>query len=142
MSIPDFQTIMLPLLELAGDGKEHKLSDAIDRLATHFNLTDSERRELLPSGKQAIFANRVGWACIHIKRAFLLTQTSRGKFQSTQRGLDVLAQKPKQNAGITPSVVPKFNSLSVLWQVRERGRESSLLPPSFQNKPNLICLPM
>ncbi len=94
MSIPDFQTIMLPLLELAGDSKEHKLSDAIEHLANHFNLTDAERRELLPSGKQARFDNRVGWSRLHLKGAKLLAQTSRGKFQITQRGLDVLAQKP------------------------------------------------
>jgi restriction system protein len=64
MSIPDFQTIMLPFFELASDGKEHKLSDAIEHLATtQFHLTEAERKELLPSGKQARFANRVGWAC-------------------------------------------------------------------------------
>jgi restriction system protein len=93
MSIPDFQTIMLPLLELASDGKEHKLSDAIEYLATHFDLTDTERQELLPSGKQARFANRVGWACTYLKKAGLLTYPARGKFQITQRGLDILAQK-------------------------------------------------
>jgi restriction system protein len=96
MSIPDFQTIMLPLLKLASDGKEHKLSDAIEQLATHFNLTDVERKELLPSGKQARFDNRVGWSRLHLKGAQLLAQTSRGKFQITQRGLDVLAQKPSR----------------------------------------------
>lgn len=64
MSIPDFQAIMLFLLEFASDGKEHKLSDAIEYLATHnFKLTDAERKELLPSGKQSRFANRVGWTC-------------------------------------------------------------------------------
>jgi restriction endonuclease Mrr len=51
MSIPDFQSIMLPLLELANDGKEHKLSETVEPLANYFNLTESERRELLPSGK-------------------------------------------------------------------------------------------
>jgi restriction system protein len=94
MSIPDFQTIMLPLLEFAGNGKEHKLSDAIEHLAIHFHLTDTERQELLPSGKQARFANRVGWACTYLKKAGLLTYPARGKFQITQRGLDILAQKP------------------------------------------------
>lgn len=94
MPIPDFQTIMLPLLELAGDGREYKLSDAIANLATHFNLTEAERKELLPSGKQRKFDNCVGWAYLHLKKAELLTQTFRGKFQITQRGLDVLAQKP------------------------------------------------
>jgi restriction system protein len=93
MSIPDFQSIMLPLLELTGDGKEHKLSETIEHLATHFQLTDTERKELLPSGKQARFNNRVGWSRLHLKGAQLLTQTSRGKFHITQRGLDVLAQR-------------------------------------------------
>jgi restriction system protein len=94
MSIPDFQTIMLPLLELASYGKEHKLSSAIEYLATHFNLSDTERRELLPSGKQARFDNRVGWACTYLKKAGVLVYPFRGKFQITQRGLDILAQKP------------------------------------------------
>ncbi len=95
MSIPDFQTIMLPLLELASDGKEHKLSEAIEYLATtRFNLTDTERKELLPSGKQARFDNRVGWACTYLKKAGLLAYPTRGKFQTTRRGSDLLAQKP------------------------------------------------
>jgi restriction system protein len=71
MSIPDFQTIMLPLLKLAGDSKEYKLAEAIELLATHFNLTDIDRKELLPSGKQARFANRVGWATTYLKKAGL-----------------------------------------------------------------------
>jgi restriction system protein len=94
MSIPDFQSIMLPLLELTGDSKEHKLSDAIEHLANHFNLTDAERKELLPSGKKPIFNDRVSWAVYYLKRAVLLTSPTRGKFQITPRGIDLLAQKP------------------------------------------------
>ena len=85
---------MLPLLELAGDKKEYKLSEAIELLSTHFNLTDADRKELLPSGKQARFANRVGWATTYLKKAGLLTYPARGKFQIAPRGLDTLAQKP------------------------------------------------
>jgi restriction system protein len=85
---------MLPLLEFAGDRKEHALSEAIEPLAKYFNLTDTERKELLPSGKQPIFDNRVGWSRTHLKKAVLLEYPSRGKFQITQRGLDTLAQKP------------------------------------------------
>jgi restriction system protein len=96
MSIPDFQSIMLPLLEFASGGKEHKLSDAIEHLAIHFQLTEAERKESLPSGKQRKFDNNVGWAYLHLKKAELLTQTSRGKFQITQRGLDFLAEKPSR----------------------------------------------
>jgi restriction system protein len=60
VTIPDYQTVMLPLLNLAADGKEHRLRAAIEELAEHFNLTEDERKELLPSGSQATFDNRVG----------------------------------------------------------------------------------
>ena len=61
MPIPDFQTIMRPLLELASDGKEHSLSDAREELARVFKLTEDEKKALLPSGRQATFTNRVAW---------------------------------------------------------------------------------
>lgn len=85
---------MLPLLEFVRDGLEHTLADAIEHLAIHFKLTDAERKELLPSGKQPIVDNRVGWARTHLKKALLLTYPARGKFQITQRGLDLLKTKP------------------------------------------------
>ena len=59
MAIPDYQTLMLPILKIAGDGQEHRISDVVDQLARDFQLTDEERQQLLPSGKQATFANRV-----------------------------------------------------------------------------------
>lgn len=62
MAIPDFQKIMLPLLQYASDEQEHSLREAIEALADEFKLSDEERKELLPSGQQAIFDNRVGWA--------------------------------------------------------------------------------
>jgi hypothetical protein len=61
VTIPDYQTVMLPLLNLAADGQEHRLRDTIEQLADHFDLTEDERKELLPSGSQATFNNRVGW---------------------------------------------------------------------------------
>ncbi len=62
MTIPDFQTIMLPLLKYIGDNQEHSLRKTIEYLADSFTLTDEERRQLLPSGQQPTFDNRVGWA--------------------------------------------------------------------------------
>jgi restriction system protein len=62
MAIPGYQTVMLPLLSLAVDGEAHKLRDAIEQLVHHFDLTDDERKDLLPSGGHAAFDNRVGWA--------------------------------------------------------------------------------
>lgn len=60
MTIPDYQTVMLPLLRLAADGKEHSVREAVEELADQFNLSEDERKELLPSDRQATFDNRVG----------------------------------------------------------------------------------
>ena len=92
MAIPDFQSIMLPLLRLTGDRKEHSLRGTIKALADEFDLADDERSELLPSGQQAAFDNRVGWARTYLKKAGLLESTRRGYFRITDRGLDVLDQ--------------------------------------------------
>ena len=94
MSIPDYQATMLPLLRFADDGAEHSLRDAIESLAGEFKLSDEERRELLPSGQQEVFANRVGWARTYMKKAGLLRTTRRGFFQITERGQSALEQKP------------------------------------------------
>lgn len=94
MAIPDYQTIMLPLLKLAKDKQEYSLWQAIDTLADQFNLTNEERRELLSSGHQAIFDNRVGWARTYMKKAGLLDLPRRGYFHITDRGLEVLKRNP------------------------------------------------
>src|SRR5438034_5912378 len=94
MPIPDYQATMLPLLRFAGDGAEHSLRDAIESLAGEFKLSDEERRELLPSGQQFVFGNRVGWARTYMKKAGLLRTTRRGFFQITDRGKNALRQKP------------------------------------------------
>jgi restriction system protein len=94
MAIPDYQSVMLPLLRFAGDKQEHSLREAIDHLADEFKLNDDERKELLPSGQQEVFNNRVGWARTYMKKAGLLETTRRGHFQITDRGVQVLSQKP------------------------------------------------
>jgi restriction system protein len=86
MAIPDYQTLMLPLLQIAADGKEHSLKEAIDILSKQFDLSDDELSALLPSGTQTIIYNRVGWARTYMKKAGLLTTPKRGHFQITDRG--------------------------------------------------------
>lgn len=90
MPIPDYQTLMLPVLKISEDGNTYKFRDAIESLADQFSLTDEERRELLPSGSQAVFDNRVGWARSYLKQAGLLDSPKRGFFQITQRGKELL----------------------------------------------------
>jgi restriction system protein len=71
MAIPDFQTLMLPVLRTAETG-EVKISDVVELLANDFQLTEEERSELLPSGKQTTFANRVHWAKSYLGKAGLV----------------------------------------------------------------------
>jgi restriction system protein len=92
MPIPDYQTIMLPLLKYLADQQEHSLREVIDSLAAIFELCEVEKQKLLPSGKQSIFDNRVGWARTYLKKAVLLQSTKRGFFQITVRGSEVLKQ--------------------------------------------------
>jgi restriction system protein len=94
MAIPDYQACMLPLLKLAGDRNDHALKDAVPTLADQFQLTDAERSELLPSGQQLLFHNRVSWANTYLKKAGLLHSSRRGFFAITDRGESVLAQNP------------------------------------------------
>ncbi len=94
MVIPDYQSVMLPLLKYAGDGKEHRIRDAVEKLAEEFRLSEEERKELLPSGQQAVFKNRVGWASTYLKKAGLLNSGKKGYFSITQRGLDILKESP------------------------------------------------
>jgi restriction system protein len=96
MAIPDYETIMLPLLRLASDESEHRFRDAIEQLASEFGITDAERVELLPSGTAPLFDNRVGWARTYLKQAGLLRSPKRGTFQITEAGRALLAEKPQQ----------------------------------------------
>lgn len=94
MAIPDYQSIMLPLLQHAADGEIHTYRRAVESLAEHFHLSPEERRELLPSGKQPTFDNRVGWARTYMTKAGLLISPKRGSFQISERGKSVLQDKP------------------------------------------------
>jgi len=94
--IPDFQSIMLPLLEITGDKKERTLQEVRNSLAKYFNLTEEEISELLSKSKQQRFNNRVGWARTYLKKAGLLIYTPKGHFKITDRGLKVLQEKPSK----------------------------------------------
>jgi restriction system protein len=85
---------MLPLLQLAADGQEHTSDEANEILANHFRLNETDRKELLPSGKEARFHNRVGWARTYLQKALLLERTGRSKFRITPRGSTILQNDP------------------------------------------------
>lgn len=90
MAIPGYQEFMYPFLKMLEDGQEHSLRESYTRLADEFNLTEQEREELLPSGKQRILHNRVGWTRTYLKKAGLLNTIRPGVFRITERGKKVL----------------------------------------------------
>lgn len=96
MPIPDFQSLMLPLLRLCADGQEHSKRDAVPALAAEFGLSQADLEELLPTGRQGKFDNRVGWAKSYLKQAGLLEITGRGLFRITDRGQQVLKEAPQR----------------------------------------------
>jgi restriction system protein len=108
MPIPDYQTLMLPLLQLAGDSQEHRFRDAVEQLASEFSLTDEERGTMLPSGTAPLFDNRVGWARTYLKQAALLESRKRGFFRITPRGLELLAKNPSRIDNSTLEQYPEY----------------------------------
>lgn len=116
MPIPDFQNLMLPLLRIAADGAEHRLSDVIEALAQQFELSEAERAELLPSGVQPKFDNRVGWARTYLGKAGLVESPRRGWFRITERGRAALAQNPLRIDMAFLSQYPDYQTF------RSRGR--------------------
>lgn len=92
MAIPDYQSLMMPVMHFAGDGQEHSYRQAVEYLAATCGLSDDERHQMLPSGLQTVFENRVGWAITYLVKAGLLERPRRGSFRLTARGKDVLRQ--------------------------------------------------
>jgi restriction system protein len=96
MSIPDYETIMLPLLTFTSDGQEYSLDQAALHMAEHFKLTPEEKEERIPSGQSTYIKNRTGWARTYLKKAGLLSSPKRGFIQITDRGRECLSKNLKQ----------------------------------------------
>jgi restriction system protein len=94
MAVPDYQSFMLPLLSQLADGEEHKLQDLYVVLAVHAGLSEDDKNELLPSGKQRVYHSRIGWARTYLKKAGLLTIIKRGVFKISLPGQQLLATNP------------------------------------------------
>lgn len=109
---------MLPVLRLAADGKEHKFSQTVEELADEFNLSTEERNELLPSGSQAVFNNRVGWARSYLKQAGLLASPKRGFFTITKTGNELLSTNPSRIDSSTLEQFPEF----IEFKNRKKGK--------------------
>lgn len=131
--IPTYEEIMLPFLSILKDGEEHSLRTLYDELEDHFNLTDEERRELLPSGKQAIFRNRVGWASTYMKKAGLLISPKRAYFTITKRGVDLLKEGL---ADINGNVLKRYPEFVEFQTVKKTEKRSGTDEVRFKDQSN------
>mgnify|MGYP001459933034 CR=1 FL=1 len=125
MAIPDFQSIMLPLLEFASAPGEHSLTEARDQLAKHYSLTDEELSEMLPSRRAPTFYNRIAWAKTYLQRAKLLDSPRRGRFIITSRGIEVLESKPERLSIAYLSKFPEFREFRAIKKKQVENEDSN-----------------
>jgi len=121
MTIPDYQSLMLPLLQCAENGREVRTSDCVDLLGKKLGLSESDMNELLPSGKQTVFSNRIHWARTYMAKANLVEPTKRGHFKITQRGQKMLSSNPDKINNDTLSRFPEFQE----WRERSVADKNS-----------------
>jgi restriction system protein len=121
MSIPDYQTLMLPVLRASENG-EVRIGDIVVLLANQFGLPPAERAELLPSGRQTVFSNRVHWAKTYLGKAGLLESVRRGHFKITDRGRAALAASPPRIDNEFLSQFPEFRQFRTR-DLTDRGNE-------------------
>jgi restriction system protein len=163
MTIPDYQSLMLPLLRLASNG-ETSVMAAEATLASQLGLSEANRAELLPSGKQRVFHNRVHWAKFYLSKAGLLSSPKRGRFAITETGRSVLAENPDkidnafllrfpsfvafrsgEGSPVTSSIEPAASSTATPEELVETASKSldlalraDLLDRVFQNSPRFF----
>lgn len=110
MPVPPFQELFLPTLHFLSDGKDRDKTEVASHLVTVFPITDEEINEILPSGKQTKFMNRIAWTRTYFAKAGLVEPTSRGRFRITQRGMDLLATKLETMDVRTLKQYPEFTA--------------------------------
>jgi len=125
MAIPDFQSAMLPILRLTADGKDHTLAEGVEIVATEFKTTEDERNQLLPSGRQRLIYNRVGWAKTYLQKAGLIEANGRGRFRLTSRGKEVLESKPKRIDMEFLKQFPEYNAFAAGAKGSTDGADAS-----------------
>lgn len=137
MAVPSYQDMMLPFLEVLANGKEQAVRDIKEAVATKLGITDEDRKELLPSGNQSYFDNRVGWARTYLKKAGLIEAKSRGHFTISSHGLQALAQKPVR---IDVAFLKQYDQFNDFLEISASGhnqdgkQESTELTTSSEEK--------
>jgi len=127
-TIPDYQSLMKPMLQMLSDGKEYASSQATEHLAKRFRLTDEQKEELLPSGTQSIIGNRTGWAKFYLERAGLVKTVKRGVYIITDEGKKLLDSNPTEINVALLKTQPKFEK----WFAEFGGVKKSKTIPELE----------
>jgi len=130
MAVPDFQSFFKPLLEVAADGQEHSLREARAIIAEQMQLSVDDLKELLPSGTQSRFDNRVAWAKSYFVQAKVLESTRRAHFRITDRGRDLLSQGHDRIDVKVLNQYPEF----VEFHAGKPGKETTTDEPEIQDE--------
>ncbi len=138
MTIPDYQSLMLPLLEMLGDNQEHKIRDVGTQLSDRFGLTQDERSLQSPNSTNLVFSNRVGWAKTYQKNAGLIDNSIRGVIKITPKGLEVLNQHPSRIDNEFLNQFPDFRE----FKTRRKFSESDEGDQIINNGPDPELTPL
>lgn len=132
--VPTYEQIMLPFLKIIADGEEHELNETIDKLAKQLKLSEADLKELLPSGLQPVFRNRVGWARTYLKKAGLLDTPRRGHFKILQRGQELLKENPKE---ITAKFLTRYEEF-VEFKTLKKEKEEIQVESGVEQTPEEV----
>ena len=124
MAVPDFQSFFLPLLRYSSDGELHSTKEAYAAMAEHFSLSVEDMQEMLPSGKQTTYKNRVAWARVYLSKALLLESPKRAFFRITERGQELLRSNPTDLRGKHLKQYPEFVEFHTMGNKQEKEGES------------------
>lgn len=126
MGVPDFQSFFKPLLDIASDGKEHSMREVREKIAADFNLTQQELSELLPSGTQTKFDNRVAWAKSYFVQAKILESPRRAYLKITERGQHLHAQSHER---IDIKVLSQYPEFVEFHNPSKQNKHNQIEPP-------------
>ncbi|MGI0495226.1 restriction endonuclease [Alkalinema pantanalense CENA528] len=138
MAVPDYQSFLLPALSFLSDGLERSSREVYDAMALVFSLTDQDRKQLLPSGQQATYENRIGWALTYLNKAKLCDKPARGKFIITQRGQEVLQNKPTKIDNKFLLQFPEFQQFKQRTPKTQEDFEKSLEADNAQTPEEIL----
>lgn len=140
LKLPDYQTIMLPMLQVIADGKEHQINQYVADLADRFGLTDDDLRQMLPSGNVPVFRSRVSWAVTYLVHAGLIDRTGRGRICITERGRHTVKENPGRIDDQYLRQFPEFVAFEARSRAKISGKaispEITLVRPNGQPTPS------